>query len=304
MSNTIKTLTYILTIVLFTSCLLKNENDSKIKLPYHCYSASQELSSFKTVLNKKVKAPQFHFPLDDVSGSIKRTTYKSDGNELQALIDTTNIELGKKKKALVYLHGGFALGYQDVLDCKKFTDNNYIVFAPSYRGENGNPGYYELMLGEVTDVKNSIKWLAKQEFINPDSIYVFGHSIGGGLSLSLSIHDDIPVLESGSCAGLYDISTFEYWHKENPDQVPFNYKDEAESVVRCPLYFLDCMHRSHHMYLGTEDNFEVFSEFIKSELYPNKELLMKLTEVEGDHFSSLNHSMDAFLNEIEVPDDI
>ncbi|MEO0687277.1 MAG: CocE/NonD family hydrolase [Cyanobacteria bacterium J06649_11] len=97
----------------------------------------------------------------------------------------------------MYLHGGFALGYQDIYDCKKFTDNGFIVMAPSFRAENGNEGFYEFLFGEVKDAESAVKWLSKQEYVDSDSIYVFGHSTGGALSLSLSLRDDLHVQFGG-----------------------------------------------------------------------------------------------------------
>lgn len=103
----------------------------------------------------------------------------------------------------MYLHGGFSLSYEDIGECEPFIEKGFIVFAPSYRGENGNSGNFEFFMGEVDDAKAAIHWLSNQPYVDKDSIYVFGHSIGGGMSLLLSLHNDIPIKEGGSCAGIY-----------------------------------------------------------------------------------------------------
>jgi len=285
----------------FSSCVQNNAAKTDINFNENndCKQIKQYNKSYKTKLNKEVKAPQSFQTFDKVRNSIKLIEYQSDGRKLKALLDTTNIQKGAKKKAVVFLHGGFALGYQDVYDCKKFTDKDYILLAPSYRGENGNSGNYELLFGEVRDAKNAIKWLAKQDFVNKDSIYVFGHSIGGGLSLALTLHDDVPILTGGSCAGIYDIGTFEYWSKEDENQVPFDLKNELESSLRLPVYFLKCMERQHFMYIGKDDYFKENKEFVEQNLYSGKNLLIEFAEVEGNHFSSLDNSIDAFIKQIE-----
>ena len=270
----------------------KSTNNSESKLSVYV----QGRKLFKTNLTKREKSPQTSEKLKDVNGTIKLVFYESAGRKLKGLLDTTNIEKGKPKPAIVYLHGGFSLGYADVTDCKPFTDAGYVVFAPSYRGENGNSGYFELMLGEVDDANEAIKWLAKQDFINKDSIFVFGHSIGGGIALSLSLHPDAPINKSGSSAGVYDVGTLKSW--EGDGYVPFDYNKEEEAAYRLPIYSLQYMVRPHQMYIGKDDDFEPTKSFVK-ELYPNKSIKMNLIEVEGNHFSSLQYAMEKFLAHIK-----
>ena len=195
------------------------------------------------------------------------------------------------------MHGGFSLGYSDVSDCQPFTDAGFIVFAPSYRGENGNGGYFELFMGEVTDAKAAIYWLVKQPFVNRDSIFVFGHSIGGAMSLHLSLHPDVPITKSGSSAGLYDIGSMEYWAEEE-GWVPYDIKNENENYFRLPIYALDNMVRPHLMYIGKEDGYEELKDFV-NDLYPilNHQKI-KLTGITGDHITSLERAMKLFVYEI------
>ncbi len=118
-------------------------------------------ASFKTQLTKRTPAPQIFEPLTD-DKDIKLVEYISDTLNLKGLLSTINIDSTKRKPVLVYLHGGFALGKGDLSDCEPFQKAGFIVFAPAYRGENGNPGYFELFLGEVDDAKAAINWVAKQ----------------------------------------------------------------------------------------------------------------------------------------------
>lgn len=288
--------------IFLSSCSQNTETKNKAtpKENTDCKLIQQYRQTYQTKLNKEVKAPQGYGSFDEINGAIKLIQYTSENRALQALLDTTNIEAGVKKKAVVFLHGGFSLGYGDIHDCKKFTEKGYIVLAPSYRGENGNPGNYELFMGEVTDAKNAVKWLAEQNFIDKDSIYVFGHSIGGGLSLSLSLDNDIPVVLGGSCAGIYDFNTFEIWFQENENKIPFDFKNELETSLRLPVYHLECMERQHFMYIGKTDEYFIGDKnYVEKELYPEQDLLLEFKEVEGDHFSSLEHSIDAFIKQIE-----
>ncbi len=251
---------------------------------------------FKTVLTKEDKAPQNYQEFVDMNEGIKLVNYESDGRQLKALLETSIIDPRNPKPAVVFLHGGFALGYGDVTDCKAFTDAGFIVFAPSYRGENGNAGNYELFCGEVDDAKAAINWLKSQPFIDGDRVSVFGHSIGGGMSLHLSLHDDLEIYKSGSSAGLYDIDAINYWASEK-DRIPYNYQDKAENYMRLPLYSLDHMVRPHQMYIGEDDGFNKM-KYTVDQLYSNKTKL-NLIKMEGDHFSSFDPAVEAFIAELK-----
>jgi hypothetical protein len=50
---------------------------------------------------------------------------------------------------------GTSLGNGDLHDVQPFIDAGWTVLAPTYRGENGNPGTIELWLGEVQDAAST-----------------------------------------------------------------------------------------------------------------------------------------------------
>ncbi|MEO1450164.1 MAG: alpha/beta fold hydrolase [Bacteroidota bacterium] len=254
---------------------------------------------YQTDLQQEGPAPQSYEPFDPVQGSIEEITYPSFKGEMKALLDTRHIRRGQPGKVLVYLHGGFALSYADMDDCQPFVDEGFIVFAPSFRGENGNPGSYEMMFGEVKDAVKAIRWIAEQPFTHPDSIYVFGHSIGGAISLALSQYDNLPIRLSGSSAGIYAEDDFTYWAELDPDYVPFSITDESEMMLRLPILFLECMVRPHLMYLGTDDDYAVIRKWVEEDLYPTTRINLKFNEIPGDHSSSLRPSIKAFMQEIK-----
>lgn len=275
-----------------------NKNISK-EIPKDAYLKNRK-KLFKTKLLKKGRAPYPYNPLPvlyNTYKTIKLIHYDSEVGKCKALLDTTNVEHGKKKPAVVYLDGGFAIGYISMQVCQPFIDAGYIVLIPSYRGENGNPGYFELFAGEVDDTKEAICWLAKQPYVDEERIFTFGHSVGGGMSLLLSLHPDIPIKKSGSSAGLYTTSILDRW-ESGYDIVPFNSRDKTETIFRFPLYTLKYMFRKHQMYIGLEDDFEKTKKILKN-LYPDTELKLELIEVEGNHFTSLSQAMKLFIEEIK-----
>jgi acetyl esterase/lipase len=262
--------------------------------------------AFKTDLSIRGKAPQAGTQLKD-EGTIHSMTYDSDGKKLLALLETKNIEAGKRKPVLVFLHGGFGLGYSDVTDCQVFTDAGFIVMSPSYRGENQNEGNYELLMGEVADAKEAIRWIAKQPFADTTAIYTFGHSIGGAMSLNLSLHNDIPVKMGGSSAGLYPVAHENFsppfrnnTSVEDLENVLANIKTNNQEVsLRLAFYNLDQLVRKHYLYVGTEDNFDLIKEIIETK-YKNRLPDLEIIEKDGNHFSSLAPAMRSYLEVIQA----
>jgi pimeloyl-ACP methyl ester carboxylesterase len=288
-------------LLIFTAILHCNFVEAQVTTSDTTVTKSTYLRSrkfIKTKLLKQLKAPQTFSKLKEVNNTVKLVYYESEGRKLQGLIDTTNIEAGKKKPALLYLHGGFALGYGDIRDCEAFTKAGYIVFAPSYRGENGNEGNYELFGGEVNDAQEALIWLSKQPFIDKDKIFVFGHSIGGGMSLHLSLYPNLPINKSGSCAGLYPPETFAEWAEEDKNLIPFNFESEFEILFRCPVAHLYYLMRPHQMYIGKDDGFSDYKDYLK-ELYADSKLKLNLIEVEGDHQESLENAIQKFIEHIK-----
>ena len=57
------------------------------------------------------------------------------------------------------------------------------MMYPSLRGGNNNPGHMESFFGEVDDVLAARALLAKLPYVDPERIYLGGHSTGGTLAL-------------------------------------------------------------------------------------------------------------------------
>lgn len=265
----------------------------------HEKSYVKKWNDFETKLIKTTKSFQNYEEFDSLRNDLQLITFKSEDYVLKGLLNLKNIDSFSKKPVIVYLHGGFALSYNEMDRTKIFTEAGYIVFAPTYRGENGNQGYFELFMGEVRDAKSAINWISEQKFIDKTNIYVFGWSVGGGISLNLSLHDDIPIKLGASSAGIYDYDLIKSWATEDDMIVfPYDYTDKNENYYRLPIYNLQNMTRSHITYIGKEDGYYFF-ESLRDSLYPESNTKFELRLLEGNHVSSLENAMRAFLNEIE-----
>lgn len=156
-------------------------NDSKKELP----SLSEERSKFTTKIIKKGPAPQGyseHFP----PAGVKEVFYTSNGLKLRAWV-SENPKDGKRHPAVVFLHGGWSFHPIDWEQASAFIDAGYVLIMPMLRGENGSPGIYEGFYGEVDDAIEVGKFVAQLDYVDPNQVFVSGHSVGAMLSVLVAM---------------------------------------------------------------------------------------------------------------------
>ena len=199
--------------------------------------------------------------------------------------------------ALIYFHGDFAFGPDDFEAVRSFLDAGFTVMTPMLRGENGNPGDFELLWGEVDDARAAVEWLAAQPQIDKSRIYAFGHSIGGGVTALLSLYPELPLRTTASCGGIYMPETFARWaeSEQNRELVRFDPSDPDETELRVLGPNLAWMMHRHIAYVGDRDPWFVRNA---SALADQAWTLGKPFEevvVAGDHMGSLPVALAAFL---------
>jgi dienelactone hydrolase len=204
--------------------------------------------------------------------------------------------------ALVYFHGDFAFGPRDFEVVRPFLEAGYAVMTPMLRGENGNPGDFELLWGEVDDARAAIGWIANQAHIDRQRIYAFGHSIGGGVAALLSLYPELPLRATGSCGGIYTPETFARWAKSegNRELVRFDPSDRRETELRVLGPNLEWMIHRHVAYVGADDPWFIDNA---GALAARAWALGKPFEqvvVPGDHMASLPLALDSFARLIQA----
>ena len=119
-------------------------------------------------------------------------SYKSDGLTIYGLL---TVPLGTAPKngwpAIVFNHGyippeQYVTTERYVAYVAGFANNGYIVFKPDYRGNGNSQGqpegaYYSPAY--ATDVLNAISSIKKFKGVNPNKIGMWGHSMGGNITL-------------------------------------------------------------------------------------------------------------------------
>ncbi len=151
--------------------------------------------------------------------------------------------------------------------------------VPTLRGENGQPGSFSFFFDEVDDVLAAADRLAGRPDVDPDRLFVAGHSVGGTLTL-LAALASTRFRAAASFSGSPD--QVEYT-RGRPDRVPFDPADPTEFRLRSPVAFASHFRCPVRLYFGDEELWLQSSTRRTVGLARRAGLDVKDVEVEGGH---------------------
>jgi dienelactone hydrolase len=147
---------------------------------------------------------------------------------------------GGRHSAIVWITGGDCNSISDVWTpmpadndqtAAAFRAAGIVTMYPALRGGNDNPGFRELFYGEVDDILAAADWLAQQPDVDPQRIYLGGHSTGGTLALLTA--ERSPRFRATFVFGpVRDIRGY-------GRLLPAPLGDETQARLRSPGYWLD-----------------------------------------------------------------
>lgn len=153
-------------------------------------------------------------------------SYKSEGLKIYGLLTIPSQEKPQEGwPAIIFNHGYIppeqyrtTQRYENYVDA--FARNGYVVFKPDYRGHGNSEGkpegaYYSPAY--TIDVLNAISSIKMHSDVDPTKIGMWGHSMGGHLTLrSMVINDDIKagVIWAGVVASYEDMLSS--WSRSRP----------------------------------------------------------------------------------------
>jgi poly(3-hydroxybutyrate) depolymerase len=240
-----------------------------------------------TRLTKPGPSSQEFEPLADHQ-DVKVRTYTSGSLQLKGLWKPSTAT--SEAPLLVYLHGGFALGLDDILACKPFSAAGFAVWAPSWRGENGNAGAHEFAYGELDDAKAAIAFAKGLPGVDPLRIFVFGHSAGAMLSGLLAMSDEPALAWTGGAGGTYSEDSF--------DAPPFLDTAEERRLRLFSLFPTEIRQR-HFVCIGDQDT-PVHAGAIRIERAHRNGDRVTVKRVAGNHHTSLPGCMTAYLAHVRL----
>lgn len=190
--------------------------------------------------------------------------------------------------AVVYCHGGFALGDSDIQAIDPLVDQGFAVFVPAWRGENGNAGSLELYYGEADDAVAAMEFLARLPHVEENAIYLAGHSAGATTALLAAELSDRPQAVM-ACGPVLDMTRLvEVAGEQTFEEAPFAIREQQETNSRSPGRFLNNLNCPAQLVYGDDELILIAqAESVSGQV--RKQGLDVSTKVipETDHFSVL-----------------
>ena len=236
-----------------------------------------------------VKKQHNNDPIDPPPAGIKLVHYPAPLGSYPAYL-TAAPASGKRYPAIIWLVGGFGnslIGNTAWLpatsdndqSARAFREAGIITMYPSLRGGNGNAGYDESFYGEVDDVIAAEKYLAAQSDVDPNRIYLGGHSTGGTLALLTS-----------ECTNRFR-SVFAFGAVASPvaygaDNLVFDTTDKTEKDLRGAYRYINTITTPTFLFEGTETPSNI--KALRILAYVDKNPVVHCYELPNyNHFSEL-----------------
>lgn len=192
-------------------------------------SLREARQKFTTHLLIHGPAPQDY--ADEVPGGVQKVTYTSHGRSLLAWLAVPSTP--GPHPAVLFAHGGFSLGAGDYEDARPFVDAGFVVLLPAWRGENGNPGEFERVYGEIDDAVAALDYLANVPGVDKKRLFATGHSMGGTTAMLLAEVSD-RLRGAASCGGFPDIRGAIDQGMRLDIYVPYDWHNPLENDLRSP----------------------------------------------------------------------
>ena len=94
---------------------------------------------------------------------------------------------GNLGRLVLYLHGNGSNVGANVEHANRFHRLGVSVFLIDYRGYGKSQGDFPSESRVYEDVQQAWDYLVKQRGINPNQIYIYGHSLGGAIAIDLAV---------------------------------------------------------------------------------------------------------------------
>ncbi|MGC4014748.1 MAG: prolyl oligopeptidase family serine peptidase [Luteolibacter sp.] len=222
------------------------------------------------------------------AGVFNAVSYTSPAGELAAYVTPPTGD-GIKHPAIIWLFGGFSNGIGETAwepapatndqSARAFHEAGIVMMYPSLRGGNKNPGVREGFYGEVNDVLAARDFLSRQPNVDPDRIYLGGHSTGGTLALLVAASSD-------RFRAVFSFGPVDEAVGYGQEVLPFDISDSKEADFRAPVKWLDSIHNPTFVFEGAEKSSNIGSLRVLAKACHNP--IITFEPVSGvNHFSIL-----------------
>lgn len=159
-----------------------------------------------------------------------------------------------------------------------FREAGIVTLYPALRGGDDNPGVREGFYGEIDDILAAADYLAKLDYVDPDRIYLAGHSTGGTMVL-LTAELSSRFRDVFAFGPVSDVRNY------GGDFLFSDLNNDLEMKLRSPGYWLNSVRSPVFVFEGTgRGNIDELEAMRKTNRNPK----IQFFAVEGrDHFSIL-----------------
>ncbi len=189
-------------------------------------------------------------------GAFDLVYYPSKVGNLAAYVSSDPGD-GEKHPLIIWVVGGWGNGisefpwyypeWDDDQTGSAYWQAGVLTMYPSFRGGSGNPGYYETLFGEVDDISSAYDYAASLPYVDPDRIYLGGHSTGGTRALLAAEYTD--KFRAVFCFGAVDEIKY-----HNNSQFTFDTDVKAEYAIRSPIHWLKDVKTPTFLFEGSGGN--------------------------------------------------
>lgn len=194
----------------------------------------------------------------------------------------------KRFPAIIWLVGGFSNSISALAwspgprandqSASGFRDHEIVMMYPALRGGNTNPGCLETFAGEVDDVIAATKYLASLDYVDPNRIFLGGHSTGGTLALLVAAAAGEQYRAVFALGPVDDVRGY------GADVLPFDLTNMEEAKIRAPILWLKDISCPTYVYEGTTSPSNISS--LRTLQRGNSNPLIHFVSIEGKtHFS-------------------
>lgn len=226
--------------------------------PEHVPTLTEARHGYTTHLTRRLHLGE---PVPTPPDFFRLVQYRSPAGQLPAYVGVAPKDSGRHP-AIIWIVGGFSNSISDIAwtpgpadndqSAAVFREAGLVMMYPCLRGGNDAPGFMEGFYGEVDDVLAAADYLRKLDYIDPQRIYLGGHSTGGTLAL-LAAESENHFRAIFSFGPTDDVTGY------GAKYLPFDLTVHREGQLREPNRFLRAIQTPTFVFEGAEGRSNIAS---------------------------------------------
>lgn len=157
--------------------------------------------------------------------------------------DQTNATDQANERVLLYLHGNGGNITDNLEHAARFHRLGFSVLLIDYRGYGLSEGAFPTEKSVYQDAETAWQHLTQTRQINPQTIYLYGHSLGGAIAIDLAMHhpDAAGLMVESSFTSMAEMASWLGEYRLIPVNLLLNQRFDSLTKVRflqMPVLFI------------------------------------------------------------------